>query len=164
MSFDNIQLSPLLLKELYKDVLVDLTEDSNSSSSVPTDKISFLGRNSKNILLLVNVPDVPFLEDKDLDFLTGILSACKLSVADIALVNLKDKVIGIEELNKSFSPEKIILFGTGSSEINLPLQFPDYQIQQYNGQTFLSSPSLKELASDKDLKRQLWESLQKLFL
>jgi DNA polymerase III psi subunit len=164
MSFENIQLPPFLIQDLYKNVLIDLKDSQASDDSLRNPNILFLGKNEKNILILVNEEKIPFLEDGDLNFLIGILGACKLSMADVALVNFhQHKKLSSQALNESFSPSKNILFGVTPAAIELPLHFPHYQVQQYNNRSYLGAPSLKELAADKQLKMQLWESLKKLF-
>jgi hypothetical protein len=45
--------------------------------------ISFLGNNSKQILIALQYNDISYLPDYDLKFLSGILSACKLSLNDV---------------------------------------------------------------------------------
>lgn len=164
MSFENIQLPPFLIQDLYKDLLIDENKSQLTSDTLKKAEISYLGKNEKNILVLVNEENIPFIADNDLNFLVDILSACKLSMADIALVNFHHiRPLNSKVLTAQFNPTKNILFGVEPSALGLPLHFPHYQIQQYNNQTYLSGPSLKELAADKQLKQQLWDSLKKLF-
>ena len=59
--------------------------------------------------------------------------------------------------------EKIFLFGLGADALALPLQFPHYQVQQFNNQVYLSSVALNELQANKDEKMKLWNSLKKIF-
>ena len=87
MSLDDIQLGPFLVQHLYKHSIVDLdTIKKNGMFDVP--QIPFLGKNENGILVLVNEAYNAFLPDADLQLLTGILTACNLSLADIALVNV----------------------------------------------------------------------------
>ena len=164
MSFENIQLPAFLIQDLYKDLLIDEEKFHSSSHPLKKEEISFLGKNEKNILILVNEKDVPFLQDPDLNFLIGILGACKLSMADVALVNCNQGIpVNSTKLSAKFNPSKNILFGVAPSALELPLHFPHNQIQHYNNQVYLSSPSLKEIAADKELKQKLWDSLRKIF-
>ena len=57
----------------------------------------------------------------------------------------------------------IFLFGLDVSELALPLQFPHYQVQQFNNQVYLSSASLIELQANKEEKMRLWNCLKKIF-
>ena len=60
--------------------------------------------------------------------------------------------------------EKIFLLGLDAEVLGLPLQFPQYQVQQFNNQVYLSSASLTDLQKDKEEKLKLWNCLKKIFL
>jgi hypothetical protein len=163
MSLDNIHLSPFLVQHLYKHSIVEL-ETVEESGTVNCSLISFLGKNEKNVLIVVNEKDTPFIPDADLNLLTGILTACNLSLADVALVNAaKNKGIEFDALMKEFSPALVILFGIEPGELEFPLHFPHFQLQQYNRQTYLSAPGLTVLADDTGQKKQFWLCLQQHF-
>lgn len=69
---------------------------------------------------------------------------------DIALINFsKNPSLLYEGLTEQLNAEKIFLFGVDPELLGLPLQFPHYQIQQFNNQVYLSSVSLTELQNDK---------------
>jgi hypothetical protein len=167
MSLNHIQLTNQLLTNLYPDVLIE----STSTSSVPEYKVAndphpvkYLGKNVKNIVLLVSNETVPFLLDGELSFLTSILSACKLSLADVAIVNINSLVEPEIETSIQFlEPRTVILFGIAPLFIGLPINFPQFQLQPFNKRTYLLSPTLQELESDKTLKLKLWNSLKTLF-
>ena len=164
MSLDNIQLTPFLVTELYKNSLID-TDNQQLKPELPEENgLVFLGNNQKNILLIVLEENAVYLPDKDLNFLVDILTACKLSLSDTALINVfENKGINYKILLEKFKPAIIVLFGIEPSKLEFPLQFPYYQLQQYNNQTYLNAPSLNALAADKQKKLQLWVSLKKLF-
>lgn len=162
MSLDNIQLSPLLVQQLYKKTLFDMDAFEKEPTLQKHSAIPFLGNNEKNILVLINEPGAAFLPDADLSLLVGILTACKLSLADIALVNFnKHPGIVYNQLLDEFSPTTMFLFGVEPKELQFPLHFPYFQLQQYNDQVYISAPSLKILAEDKEQKKGLWACLQK---
>lgn len=164
MSLDNIQLSPSLLLQLYTKTLIDLTGLQQNSPVRQQYNISFLGKNQKKILVLVNESDTSFLPVTDLNFLISILSACKITMADIALVNFnKNKDINFNILMKYFEPASVLLFGINPAELQFPMHFPHYQLQHYNNQTYICAPALSILATDKEKKKELWNSLQKHF-
>jgi len=163
MSLDNIHLSPFLVQHLYKHSIVEL-DTIKQNPKLDTPPVSFLGRNEKRILIAVNEPDNAFLPDLDLNLLTGILTACNLSLADVALVNLgKNKNLEFNSLMEEFSPVLVILFGVEPIQLSFPLHFPNYQLQQYNHQTYLSVPSLNILANDNAQKKIFWLCLQQHF-
>jgi hypothetical protein len=45
----------------------------------------------------------------------------------------------------------------------LPLNFPHYQIQPFANCSFLYTPSLSEVETDKVQKSKLWVALRRLF-
>ena len=117
--------------------------------------------------MLVNDLDNIYLSEDNLKFLTGILSACKLNLAHIALINFNNNPLNFSNLKKDLQPESLILFGVTALQIELPFTMPDYQVQEYNKCHILTAPSLTELNQQtptaKTEKAKLWKSLQKMF-
>lgn len=164
MGLDNIQLPPSVLQSLYNKSLYDLNTNKPEANSAQSTNIVFLGNNAKKIIILANSTATIYLPDEDLNFLLGILSACKLSMADVALINMaKNGAVQYKDISDQLNAEKIILFGIEPEIIGLPLQFPHYQIQQFNNQVYLSSVSLTKLMADKEEKLKLWNCLKKIF-
>jgi len=164
MSLDNIQLSALLVEKLYSKALVDLNTVKAVPQKTAGPVFNWLGNNEKNILIVVNEPAAAYLPDSDLKLLVGILTACKLSMADVALLNFNNNThADYSSLNAALNPSTIILFGIEPGHLDFPLHFPHFQLQPYNGQHYLCSPALAQLSADVSLKKQLWLSLQKHF-
>jgi hypothetical protein len=164
MSLDNIQFSPIVLQDLYKKTLFDLKTGGQPMVSPEAGAISHLGNNQRKIVIIVMSSEAIYLPDEDLKFLLGILSACKLNMEDIALVNAsKQSSLLYNKLTEQFSAEKIFLFGVDLQILNLPLQFPYYQVQHFNNQVYVSSASLTDLQNDKVDKMKLWNCLKKVF-
>jgi hypothetical protein len=123
-----------------------------------------LGGNQKNILVVVNNSNVIYLPDEDLEFLTNILNACKLSLDDVAVVNTNNTPgEGYKEYLKNWSSKIVLLFGVDPVSFDLPVNFPEFQVQSLNNTTFLYSPALSECGTNKLLKSKLWVSLQRIF-
>jgi DNA polymerase III psi subunit len=164
MSLNDIQLQPYLLADLYSDVLIE-TNTAGTAVNTPESKpMKYLGKNEKNILIIVANAEVPFLPDTELSLLTNILSACRLSLADIAIINSYN--IDHTELHNSIQQleaRSIILFGTDPLSIGLPINFPQFQLQQFDKRIYLYGPALSELEQDKSLKTRLWGCLKQLF-
>lgn len=159
MSLNNIQLQPQLMADLYKHSLLQ-----SSTTSVPDSAVvKYLGKNLKNTLVIVQQPLVPFLKDEELAFLTNILSACKLSLADIAILNCNGLPVETLQNEIESNAKTIILFGIDPLSIGLPINFPFFQLQQFNNRMYLYSPSLEEIENDKTLKMKLWNALKNLF-
>lgn len=164
MSLENIQLPPIVLQTLFNKTLVDLNASQPIPELAPSASFTYLGENKKRIVLITKSSDAIYLPDNSLNFLIGILGACQLTMADVALLNVMENpgihYSGIEENLKA---EKIILFGVAPGEIELPLKFPDYQIQSFNNQIYLSAASLDKIAEIREEKVKLWNSLKKVF-
>jgi hypothetical protein len=160
MSLDNIQLSKETCKNLFAKNLVELEEKGDKKEIA----ISSLGENQQQILFIVNEPEQRFLPDDEMSLLSNLITACKLSMADIALVNFYHNHFDYQYFTTQFHPIKILLFGVSTEELNLPFTIPFFQIQQFQEQLYLTAPALKNFLDNKDLKKDLWTSLQKLFL
>ncbi len=164
MSLDNIQIPISIIQSLYGKSLYDLKVVKDLSTIIESNDFSFLGSNQKNIVLVVSSSLAIYLPDEELNFLLGILTACKLSMADIALINMKkNPALIYTNITSQLNAEKIFLFGLDAQSLKLPLQFENYQIQNYNNQVYLSSVSLSELQKDNGEKLKLWNCLKTIF-
>jgi hypothetical protein len=161
MSLNKIVLLPQMLADFYPDMLVE----TNDATTVPENPpMVYLGKNQKKILALVNHENLPFLPDQELAFLSTILGACKLSVADIALINFaRTGTPALQQMIRELEANQVLLFGIGPEAIDLPINFPQFQLQPFNNRIYLHGPSLSELENDKSLKLKLWNSLKTLF-
>ena len=156
MSLD-IQLSPFLTQQLYRNSLYDLATHSDAAEA------THLGGYEKKILILVSEDSHPVIADDDLAFLIKILAPCKLNMADVAVVNVSAKATQEKDILAKFEAEKAIIFGVDQNLLTLPIRFPHFQVQPFDNCTYLSAPSLNNLANDVNGKKELWESLRKLF-
>lgn len=167
MDLNNIQLSPALTADLYQSSLIEMDVQSTVILNEKADEhinLKWLGENKKNVLLIFNYNDAVYLPDDDLSFLTGILGACKLGIADVAIMNLnKHADVTYKELLAHFKSKTIFLFGVEPTALGLPLSFPQFQIQAFANSSFLSAPALNQLEADKMLKSKLWICLKRLF-
>jgi hypothetical protein len=159
MSLNDIQIKSSLLADLYKNSLVE-----TGATAVPERKQPrYLGNNRRNVIVLVSHTSVPFLPDEELSFLANVLAACKLSIADIGIIN----VDGLEQTDLQGiideEAKNVLLFGVQPLAIGLPINFPSFQLQGFNGRTYLQAPALSLVADDKALKTRLWTSLKTLF-
>ena len=164
MSLENIQVPPIVLQSLFNNSLVDLNTEQPLTESASSTELSYLGENKKKVVLISKASDAIYLPDHLLNFLIGILGACKLTMADIALINLTNNPgLHYSGIASTIKAEKIILFGVEPGEIELPLKFPHYQIQHYNDQIYLSAETLEKISENKEEKVKLWNSLKQVF-
>ena len=172
MNLNRIQLPASVVADLFKHSLVEmdgkLSEPENGFSlkkpGTSSNKWKYLGENKKNILLVVNNGTAVHVPDQDLAFLVNMLGACKLGLADVAIVNGNNyDEINYKEMIAQFSSRVIFLFGIEPVSFGLPVSFPHFQLQPFANATFLFTPDLTELANDKLLKSKLWVCLKRLF-
>jgi hypothetical protein len=179
MSLNNIQLNSSHLAELYRNSLIETDEVSReekvfikpSAEALNKKEIAsmvrdwkYLGENKKNILLIVRYANATYLPDEQLNFLTSILGACKLSLGDVAILNVANAPADIYNgVSEQFNSLVTVLFGITPIEFAMPINFPEFQVQAFNNCTFLHTPILEELEIDKVLKSKLWVCLRKMF-
>ena len=147
------QLPPFLIQSFYKDVLFDFTKEPE-----------ILGNYEKQILILVKNDGNEIINGEDFDFLTNILKACSLNIKDIRILNVNNNQMLPTQIIPGLQPKKVIFFGIDKSTFNLPLEFPDFQVQPFDGVVFLSAPALIEISNSAEIKKNLWQSLKKMFL
>jgi len=172
MALNDIQLNSSLLATMYRNSLVDLHNERSEpekpgdslQKNPATDEWKYLGNYKKNILVAVRYETVTYLPDEQLKFLTSILGACKLGLADIAILNVASAPSPTyKAVQANFKSSHTILFGISPQEFEMPINFPEFQIQPFNSCTFLHTPGLEELGTDKILKSKLWVCLQRMF-
>ncbi len=176
MSLNNIQLNPSLLTDMYRTSLVETKENVRPEEKKHTRAAAetnakdpkavswkYLGEYKKNILIIVRYNDVPYLPNDQLNFLTSILSACKLNLGDVAIFNTANAPSTYKDLQEKFKSSFTILLGLTPEELEMPLSFPEFQVQAFNNCTFLHTPVLEVLETDKVLKSKLWVCLKKMF-
>jgi len=170
MDLNNIELPIATVVDFYGDVLVipdsgkKAAERSEKNSEEPASPWPALGGNAAQILVVSRNPETTYLPDNELAFLTRILTPCKLSLEDVAVINL----IQYENKNHKaitthFNTKKAILFGMSPVDFGLPVTFPEYQVQAFQGIEYLWAPTLSVLEKDDQQKRKFWESLKKIF-
>lgn len=175
MDLNHIELPSSLVAELYRSVLIDTgnvpvkpsvrVEESPSSAGKSGNDIKFLGENRKRILIMVEYSDAVHIPDADLSLLIAMLTACKLTIADVAIVNKNN----IEDNTGKAIVEKlasrvVLLFGIDPVSFGLPMNFPEFQLQAFSGATYLYAPELVQYNDNPSLKRKLWDCLKRLFV
>jgi hypothetical protein len=159
LGINHIQLSAELIAILYPETLV---EENGPGPGYP-----FLGKNLLSICFLVSYPDDEFIPDDQLVFLKKILAACKLSLNDIALINIKRTPVELLVLKKWFQPRIIFFWGIPSSVTGSGLNFPDMTISIWENIRILPVMQAELMSGDNprglELKKNLWISLKNLF-
>jgi hypothetical protein len=169
MSLNDIRLTPSITAGLFRSSLIETDEYDPNREAVPKQSVpdkawKFLGNNGKKILVVVDYNGCTHLPDEELLFLTNILAACKLTLGDVAIVNMKNYPgHSYKEFIDHFSSNKVLLFGIGPLTFGLPISFPYFQVQAFSNCDFLYSPPLDERNNDPLFKSKLWVSLRRIF-
>jgi len=160
MNLNSIILTPQLTADLYADTLVE-----TAMHTIPEKQpVKFLGNNQKHILIVTSNAAVAFLTDNELVFLTNILAACKLTIADVAIINKEQYTpADYTDVLELLQSKTVILFGVDPLAFGLPINFPHFQLQKFHHYTYLYAPELEEIEQDKNLKTKLWACLKTLF-
>jgi hypothetical protein len=167
MSLNEINIPPGAIVNLYKNVLIEPHREAEKTALISNphrSSLSHLGNNKKQIAVIVNNPDAVHISDAELAFLTSILTACKLGLDDVAIINTANN--SEKNFKKLFSlvpAIAVLLFGVKPEELALPVSFPIFQVQHFAGINYLYAPPLNEIEKDKAIKSRLWANLKKLF-
>jgi hypothetical protein len=170
MSLNSIKFEPSDIAFLYKNSLVEinakqqLLPQTNTSAEPIVTGWKYLGENKKKTLVIVRNAVSVHIPDKQLSFLTKLLAACNLDIADVAVLNFQDHNSSeFNEILNFFQPKVVLLFDVEPTDFGLPMIFPQFQVQAYKDAVFVSSPSLDVIEPDKSLKGKLWVCLKKIF-
>lgn len=191
MSLNDVQLNEVLLSELYPHALVVTGVEKNAVRAQPeiaevlpvvspapstvsangemSDKLAFLGNNQKQVTIIVQYTDAVHLPDEQLQFLTTMLNACKLSLGDVAIHNFHpERNLVASDITAELKSKVVLLFGVTPDAFGLPTHFPAYQVQPLAGITYLHTPALEyyktsDETESRTRKSQLWVCLKQIF-
>ena len=169
MDFKTLQIPVNLIASWYHNSLISESSDKNPGAGIDASKpqapILFLGKNIRRFVILVNYPDEVNLPAPALDFLSNILKACGMNLADVAIVNVVHCTnLTYEVLASQLQPKQVVVFGQDAQ-----LVFSNDSVvfeRQNTPVSGLVAPSLELLnGEDKDsklLKSRLWLSMKSL--
>ena len=166
MSINNIILNPLLMEQLFhKSIYLEKTSSTKEShEEIMETEFKYAGKNQKNILIVTAYADVPTISDDDLLFLTQLLKACQLTLADVAILNFeKFDARYFQSIVAYFKSKNILLFGTSTADFGFPFEIPNYKLQHHNNINVISSNTLMAIKEDKTQKALLWVGLKQMF-
>ncbi len=172
MGINNIELPDYAIAALFKSTLVQVPSGEPAKlapmgkPSVKITSMPHLGKNAKNILVLVNYPNEIYLPKKQLELLSSILKACGLAIDDTALVNTGAGKFEPTHLFELMKPATILIFGNHPSLANI-FNFQEYERADADGRKVLTAPTLEVFdtgsTDSKANKGKLWTCLKSLF-
>ena len=139
----------------------------NEQKTIPTQPLKYLGAHLKKIVVLVNDSDAVYLNETDLGLLSSILTACKLTLADIALINIALQPLSIHEILTTLSSEIVIAFDLNSTQLKIKLPTTLYKPISVGDSQILFCNSLNNMQgaeqNAKLEKSKLWNALKLIF-
>ncbi len=129
--------------------------------------IKFLGEHQKKILVLVQDPDAVHLNERAFDLLTSILYACKLTIADIALINLANKNFSLHQILTKVPSDFVLVFDINPTQLKIKLPTKLYTPILLGETHLLFSNNLSQMQgidqASKIEKTKLWTALKIIF-
>jgi hypothetical protein len=175
------QLPDIVIAGLYKNSLV-LIEDTTAPvnrqqvtnkkekqapAAITPSKKWFFGDNNNHITIVINDASALYINDTWLATLGKLLTACKLNIGAVAIVNMHQNPVNFSQIKEQLAPQKVFLFSVSAKDLQLPFVIPDYQVYNHAGCTFMAAQAntLSEATDDatKAEKRKLWDKLKIIF-
>ena len=142
----------------------EVVNELKSTTPVP---IKYLGDHLKKIIVVVNDDNAVHLNETDLGLLSSILNACKLTLADIALINIAQQPLALHEMLITLPSQFVISFDINSAQIKIKLPTTLYKPIVLGDTQILFSNSLQSMqGADQNAKLEkskLWNALKLLF-
>lgn len=117
----------------------------------------------KGISTLSFTKYVDVMPVSDADFLQKILQAVGVSITQSLCINITQLSYSFAKFKQQYTPQYAICFGIAPSDLGLHLQIPLYQTVVLGGTSFLFADSLTLIASDKQKKAALWNTLKVMY-
>ncbi|PTS91403.1 hypothetical protein DBR11_29135 [Pedobacter sp. HMWF019] len=157
-----VKTQPLALQpQSVKEEAVSVPAEVQPVSKQKRD-FNYLGKNERNILILVSDPINQVSTEEGRELLRKIVKAIDLSAADFALVNCSAYAdADFEELQNYFKPRLLLSFGVSPETLGLTGQQHN-TVVKYEGLTLVFSSGLQALSEDMGAKKALWGSLKQL--
>jgi len=145
-------------------------DTSNNATIRPINElgqIKYLGEHLKQVTIIVKDELAVYLNENDLTLLSSILSACKLTLADVALINVAQQKLSLHEILNVLPSKLVMIFDVSSTTLKIKLPTTLYKSIQLGDTYLLFSNSLSLMQggdqSAKLEKGKLWAILKSLF-
>jgi len=129
--------------------------------------LKHLGDHSKKIVVIVDDPASVYLNEPDFILLTSILNACRLTIADIALVNIGNQKASLHQILNNLPSKLVIAFEVDSKALKIKLPTNLYKLTPLGDSNLLFSKSLSNMqgldSAAKQEKAKLWAVLKQIF-
>ncbi|GGK68306.1 hypothetical protein ACD591_17015 [Rufibacter glacialis] len=130
----------------------------------PAPNIRWQGEAVKGTYLLFEVPEPTFLSLPQHAFLQKVLAAVGLNTGQVQFGNLSRSIEhDVKTIAAQQQAKHILLFGQGLPVANLSrMEF--YRMYKFEESRFVLVDALEDIEKSVELKKKLWDVLQKIFL
>ena len=112
-------------------------------------------------------PNSVHLNEMDFILLTSILNACRLTIADVALINLGKQPVGLHQILQEYPSTLLLSFAVDATQLKVKLPNTLYKLTQLGETHILFSNALSTMQGTgieaKQEKAKLWTVLKKIF-
>ena len=139
------------------------TPISNTESTNTSPSISLINEasNFKGVIMFLNPKDS--FDDADKAFLSAILKAVNLDLTNIHIIAANHQEI-YSQARKKYKAKKYFLLNVNPFELGIKdKNLNKYELTNYDRAFWIHADSLKQIASDVNKKRGLWEGLKRMF-
>lgn len=141
---------------------IAIPSDALSSPTKKNWNFTFLGKNQKQILILVNDDVNPVSSKEGTELLRNLVKAINLTNNDFALVNYAQySGAKYEDLSLVFKCQLLLSFGVGHEQLGLNPQ-PLHQLSNLGSTRMIFTTNLHGLHQDNPSKKMLWATLQQI--
>ncbi|RNI30629.1 hypothetical protein [Rufibacter latericius] len=128
------------------------------------EEIKWLGEAERGTYLLFDVPEEVFGRLPQHAFLQKVMAAVGLTTSQIKFGNMSRELEhDVKQIAAQNKAKHIILFGQGLPVANLSrMEF--YRMYRFEESRFVLVDSLEDIEKSVELKKKLWDVLQKIFL
>ncbi|MBC8084088.1 MAG: hypothetical protein H7Z21_12830, partial [Hymenobacter sp.] len=141
-------------------------QPSPTQSPVAHVSFSTLGSNPNGLLLLVRLPAGEFVKLPRNVFLNNILKAIRLVIEDVVLVNVEHEKfpVALCTLRQQLAARQFLAFGKNLLDVAVYTTQPYEPVLLFGDTAFLGASEIRMLEYDAGRKKQLWHSMQRMFL
>jgi hypothetical protein len=150
------------IENITSDVIIEKEEISSISAPTKPTKTGYkyLGENNKYILIIVKEPEADFLKPTDLNFLLKVLTAKKLALDDVAIINTeKNESLNFDDLKDFFACNKMITFGIDPKSLQITTAVAN-KSSIFKNTPILGTWDLQKLQLDAKKKGIFWDELK----
>ncbi|TKC12115.1 hypothetical protein FA048_00410 [Pedobacter polaris] len=151
----------ILLTDVADEVVNLIVEEPKPEIKKVFD-FKYLGKNQKNILILVNDKENEVSTEQGRELLRKLVNAIGLTAKDFALLNYANYTNALyDDLFSFFTSELILAFGVDAKQLGIA-ESPLHQLAQHGKSRIVFTTNLHDLDADQASKKVLWTSLQQI--